>query len=475
MCSLFFTLHQWIWYWRIIMIKRTLAAIAEMVGGRIKQDFSEVSITGVTNDTRKITKGNLFVPLQGEKQNGHVHVEQAFKQGAAACFWQTNNENPPEDKPLIFVEDSLKALQKLSKAYLKQLEVKVVGITGSNGKTTTKDMTASILGTKYKVHKTIGNYNNHIGLPLTILSAPEDTEILVLEMGMSSRGEISLLSHIGEPDIAVITNIGEAHLLDLGSREGIADAKMEIVEGLKDNGTFIYHGDEPLLLERVAQLDKKVNTLSFGSGHTTDFYPVKIEALDDHMEFTIEKNGLHSFEIPVLGYHNVQNALAALMVGHLLDVTWEQMAQGLKQLVLTNMRMEVTIGANGEKIINDAYNASPTSMKAAIELVKGMADNGRKILVLGDMLELGPEEEAFHLKMGELITEEIDYVFTFGELAKKIAEGATHNIGSERVFHFDDKKRLSASLKDFADAHSIILVKASRGMRLEEVVQSLQK
>ena len=191
------------------MIKRTLAEIAAMVEGQIHDSMREVMVAGVTNDTRKITDANLFVPLQGERSNGHDHVQQAFEQGASASFWERNQPNPPVGAPLIFVEDSLKALQQLAKAYLNELGAKVIGITGSNGKTTTKDMTASILGTKYRVHKTSGNYNNHIGLPLTVLSAPEDTEMLILEMGMSSRGEISLLSKIGQPDAAIITNIGD--------------------------------------------------------------------------------------------------------------------------------------------------------------------------------------------------------------------------------------------------------------------------
>ena len=333
-------------------------------------------------------------------------------------------------------------------------------------------MTASIMKTKYRVHKTSGNYNNHIGLPLTILSAPEDTEMLILEMGMSSRGEISLLSNIGQPDAAIITNIGESHLLDLGSREGIADAKMEITEGLKKNGTLIYNGDEPLLLSRVAKHDYR--KITFGSSMTNDYYPIQSAAGENEMKFKIDVDGIHSFALPLLGNHNVLNSLAAIAAGRTMGLSWEQIAKGLAEVKLTNMRMEVSIGEQGEKIINDAYNASPTSVKAAIELVKGMTGTGKKILVLGDMLELGPEEEMYHSKMGELITEEIDYVFTYGKLAGKIAESAEKNLGKEHVFHFNDKNELSLKLKEVIDQHSIVLVKASRGMKLEEVVRNLQ-
>ncbi|WP_462406063.1 UDP-N-acetylmuramoyl-tripeptide--D-alanyl-D-alanine ligase [Gracilibacillus sp. Marseille-QA3620] len=453
------------------MIKRTLAEIAAMVDGQIHDSMKEVVVAGVTTDTRKITNANLFVPLQGEKSNGHDHVQQAFEQGASASFWEHNQPNPPEGAALVFVDDSLKALQQLAKAYLNELDTKVIGITGSNGKTTTKDMTASILGTKYRVHKTSGNFNNHIGLPLTVLSAPQDTEMLILEMGMSSRGEISLLSKIGQPDAAIITNIGESHLLDLGSREGIADAKMEIVEGLKPDGVLIYNGDEPLLINRVTDLE--IRKISFGRSLTNDYYPLKIESGQDDMKFTIEKEGQHEFLLPVLGTHNVLNSMAAIAVGREMGVSFDEIAKGLSELKLTNMRMEVTFGAKGEKIINDAYNASPTSMKAAIELVKAMTDATKKILVLGDMLELGPEEAAYHYKMGELITEEIDYVLAYGELSANLAEGAKGNLGAERVFHFDDKQALVQKLKELTEPHALVLVKASRGMRLEEVVGAL--
>ena len=453
------------------MIKRTLAEIAAMVKGQIHDSVRDVMVVGVTNDTRKITDANLFVPLQGEKSNGHDHVLQAFEQGASASFWEHNQPNPPEGAALIFVEDSLQALQQLAKAYLNELEAKVIGITGSNGKTTTKDMTASILGTKYRVHKTSGNYNNHIGLPLTVLSAPENTEMLILEMGMSSRGEISLLSRIGQPDAAIITNIGESHLLDLGSREGIADAKMEIVEGLKPEGVLIYNGDEPLLINRIGEVASR--KISFGRSITNDYYPADIQPGQDEMNFTIEKEGMHSFQLPVLGTHNVLNSLAAIAVGREMGISYEEIARGLRELKLTNMRMEVSFGVNGEKIINDAYNASPTSMKAAIELVKGMTDATKKILVLGDMLELGPEEAEYHYKMGELITDEIDYVLAYGNLSVNLAEGAKANLGPERVFHFEDKEKLVHKLKELTEPHALVLVKASRGMRLEEVVKAL--
>ena len=247
------------------MIQRTLANIEEMVNGSgLDEKFQSKEINGVTTDSRLVEVGNLFFPLVGDTFNGHEFVDKAIELGAAAVIWKEKEPNPPQQVPVIFVKDTLVALQDLAEAYLKQLNPKVVGITGSNGKTTTKDMVAAVLETTYKVHKTKGNFNNHIGLPLTILSMEENTEIAVLEMGMSGKGEIELLSKIAKPDVAVITNIGEAHLMDLGSREEIASAKLEIVKGLKENGRLIYHGDEPLLLERVPSLS--FSSVTFGEG-----------------------------------------------------------------------------------------------------------------------------------------------------------------------------------------------------------------
>lgn len=279
------------------MIKRSLQEIASMMNGQLNKEY-DIEIRGVSIDSRKIEEGNLFIPFKGEHVDGHQYVKSAIEKGAGASLWQKDVPNPPEDIPLIFVEDPLKALQALAKNYLMQLSVKVVGITGSNGKTTTKDMVAALLSTQYRVHKTSGNYNNHIGLPLTILTMSEDTEVAVLEMGMSGRGEIELLSKLAEPDLAIITNIGEAHLLDLGSREGIAEAKLEIMSGLKEDGVLIYHGDEPLLKERVE--GHSIRNLTFGLGHQNTVYAEYIKTREKDTLFKTNLYGTE-FVLPVLG------------------------------------------------------------------------------------------------------------------------------------------------------------------------------
>jgi UDP-N-acetylmuramoyl-tripeptide--D-alanyl-D-alanine ligase len=461
----------------MLMINRTLKQIHEMVGGLNPiSDWESVNIEGVSIDSRKVTTNHLFIPLRGEQVDGHDYVEKAVSGGAAAALWQRDVPNPPMNVPIIMVENTEVALQELARAYRKQLKVKVIGITGSNGKTTTKDMTAALLGTTYKVHKTSGNYNNHLGLPLTILSISEDTDVAVLEMGMSGRGEIEFLSKLAKPDIAIITNIGESHLLDLGSREEIANAKLEIITGLVEGGTLIYNGDEPLLRDKVEGQLNHLHALSFGRTGTNDLYATSIQQGVHHTSYNIAGVLVGSYEIPVLGNHNVMNALAAMLVAKELNVEPSQMCEGLASVRLTNMRMEMVEGANGEKIINDAYNASPTSMRAAIELMEGLSGFNRKLLVLGDMLELGIQEQEFHSKIGEQISKgKIDKVFTFGPLAEHIAIGARKNFAVEDILSFQDKERLIEELKKQIEPNDLILVKASRGMRLEEVVQALQK
>ncbi|MDR7080404.1 UDP-N-acetylmuramoyl-tripeptide--D-alanyl-D-alanine ligase [Neobacillus niacini] len=457
------------------MIKKTLRQISEMIAVKNEiTSFADFEITGVSIDSRKIENGNLFIPFKGENSDGHKFVEDSLKMGAAAALWQSDVPHPPTHLPILIVDNCLEALQELAREYRRQLPVKVVGITGSNGKTTTKDMTASLLSTTYKVQKTEGNYNNHIGLPLTVLGLDEDTEIAVLEMGMSGRGEIEFLTKLASPDAVVITNIGESHLLDLGSREGIAEAKLEILQGLKEGGLAVIHGDEPLLMERINKYKGNVQVQTFGRSNTNDFYPTEIIQLDQGNRFKIHGSS-ENFELPVLGTHNILNALAAMIIAHYFEVPFTKMNQGLTNVKLTNMRMELVEGVHGEKIINDAYNASPTSMMAAIELVSNLKGYEKVILVLGDMLELGPQEEQYHQQIGgSLNPGKIDFVFTFGKLAERIAEGARSTLGKHRVFSFMEKNELIKELEQHVNNQTLVLVKASRGMKLEEIVTALQ-
>ncbi|WP_026574172.1 UDP-N-acetylmuramoyl-tripeptide--D-alanyl-D-alanine ligase [Bacillus sp. UNC438CL73TsuS30] len=457
-------------------MKRTLRQIANMI--TVKNDitpFKDVVVQEVVIDSRKIEAGSLFVPFKGERVDGHKFVEESIQKGAAAALWQSDVPNPPEHLPILIVDDCLTALQELARSYRQELDIKVVGITGSNGKTTTKDLTAGLLSTQYKVQKTEGNYNNQIGLPLTILGLEEDTQIAVLEMGMSGSGEIEFLTKLACPDAVVITNIGESHLLDLGSREGIAEAKLEILQGLKEGGLAVLHGDEPLLMERIHRYKGNVEVQTFGRNETNDLFPTDIIQIDHGNRFKTNAS-TESFVLPVLGTHNILNALASMLIARHFNVPFEKMNEGLAGIKLTNMRMELVEGKHGEKIINDAYNASPTSMIAAIELVSNLQGYDKKILVLGDMLELGPQEEQYHLQIGQgLNPNKIDLLFTYGQLGAHIAKGARAVLGENRVFAFTDKKELIGKLVNDVNEESLVLVKASRGMKLEEVVSYLQK
>lgn len=458
------------------MITRTLQQIQNMI--EIKNNissFQDVTIHGVTIDSRKIQPGNLFIPFKGEHSDGHMYVEAALKSGATAALWQRDVPNPPANLPILIVEDTLEAIQELARSYRNELDVKVVGITGSNGKTTVKDMTANLLSLQYRVKKTEGNYNNHLGMPLTILALEEDTEIAVLEMGMSGKGEIEFLTKLARPNVAIITNIGEAHLQDLGSREAIAEAKLEIVQGLQDDGLLIYMGDETILKDGLAGINRNIDIQTFGRSSQNDLYPVEIETKQNGSRFKVNKVDF-KFHLPVLGAHNVLNALSAMLAAYFFNIPYEKMNDGFVHLKLTQMRMELVEGFKGEKIINDAYNASPTSMRAAIDLISNLPDYDQKIVVLGDMLELGEKEKEFHYEMGKsLDPQKINYVFTFGPLAAQIAEGAKAAFPPEKVFSFLDKPSLMDQLVKLTSKETLILVKASRGMKLEEVVTELQK
>jgi UDP-N-acetylmuramoyl-tripeptide--D-alanyl-D-alanine ligase len=451
------------------MIRTTLEKIASWTGGEAS---GSAEIRGVSTDTRTIQKGSLFVPISGENFNGHHFAEKALENGAAAALWGKKETPPPENLPVVYVDDTLHALQDLAKNYLASIPAKVIGITGSNGKTTTKDMVASVLGTTYKVQKTIGNYNNHIGLPLTVLALEEDTEIVVLEMGMSGRGEIELLSRIAEPEAAIITNIGESHLQDLGSREGISEAKFEITAGLKKNGTLIIPGEEPLLTEKTAR--SGFHVVTFGQADTNDYHPLASEQQKDGTHFTVNQEPDERFFIPVLGSHNIHNALAAMAAARQFDVPAESIKKGLKLLTVTGMRTELVEGTNGVTVINDAYNASPTSMKAAVRLLQDLEGYRKKIVVLADMLELGENEDTFHFETGESIDPgKIDCVFTFGQLGRKIADGAAVHFPEDRVAAYEDKQELIRALQEKTADGDIILVKGSRAVKLEEVVEAV--
>lgn len=427
-------------------------------------------IDAVTTDSRNRINKSLFIPIVGERFDGHAYIKQAFNNGAIAAIWDKSKPFPndlPADFPVFFVEDTLTALQQLAINYRNHINPIVVGVTGSNGKTTTKDIVTSIVKTTYKTHYTDGNFNNHIGLPLTVLSMPKDTEMLILEMGMSDFGEIERLSNIATPDYAIITNIGESHIEFLGSRKGIAEAKLEITKGLKDGGLIIYDGDEPLLKKELRQH----NTVACGFNEDNDIVVSQVNVNQNETKFTLS-DGL-VYKLPLLGEHHAHNASYAIALGKELGIDADKIKQALTMLKVTSMRFELVKGINGVSVINDAYNASPTSMKAAIEVVKQMDNYTEKVLVLGDILELGDHTEALHRSVAEVIGTPITAIFTFGNEAKAITTAVNEQKPYIIGKHFTVKEELLDAIHPYMRDDALILFKASRGLQFESLVEAL--
>ncbi|MCM3389731.1 UDP-N-acetylmuramoyl-tripeptide--D-alanyl-D-alanine ligase [Ureibacillus chungkukjangi] len=455
-------------------MKRTLKEIANWINIDC-QSYSDTIIKGVSIDTRTISEGDLFIPFRGESVNGHKYVAQAFEKGAAATLWLRDEPNPPTDMPVLFVEDAELALQEMARAYRHEHQAKFIGVTGSNGKTSSKDILASMLTPFYKVQKTIGNFNNQLGVPITILNLDEDTEIAVLEMGMSGFGEIEFLTKLAKPHFAVITNIGEAHMQDLGSREGIAKAKFEIILGLNEDGILFFDGDEPLL-QNLVNSQAQLTSKGFGFNTSNDLVATSIETTEKGSRFTVQGEVNGEFFIPVLGKHQVKNSLNAILLGKNLGLTNEQIREGLSQVSLTDMRMQLVPTEQGILFINDAYNAAPTSMMAAIHFVQSTSLREDKWLVLGDMLELGDDEQKFHEQIANAIdAEAISRVCLYGTRMKWLYEQLKQKFANEYLMHTEnDYDQIVDYIKRHANEKSLILLKGSRGMKLETVLNSFK-
>ncbi|OTZ66964.1 UDP-N-acetylmuramoyl-tripeptide--D-alanyl-D-alanine ligase [Bacillus thuringiensis serovar kyushuensis] len=452
------------------MIQLQLNKLEEIVNGEgLQESFHYIEMQGVCIDSKKITKGNLFVPIIRVK-DGHDYVKEAMEKGAAASLWKKSYGDPPKGIPIIFVDDTLLALQKIARYYRKTSNVKVIGITGSNGKTMVKDIISTILSTTYRVHKTKGNLNSQIGLPLTILEMKQDTELLILEMGMSETGQIRNLAQIAQPDVAIITMIGQSHLETLGSREEIAKAKFEIVDGLNDGGLFLYNGDEPLLSQNINMLG--IESKSFGGKYTNDLFPTNVQLDEYGVHFKLNHSKIQ-YDVPLHGKHNIFNTIVGIAVGQFYKVPIEKIQESLQQINITQMRFQFLTAKTGFTIINDAWNASPSSMKAAIETLQKLNAYKKKIIVIGDMLELGKKAETYHREIGKMLNEEsIQYVFTYGELAKIVAEEARKNYHTGKIKSFDNKAKIAEEVLKVITKKDVVLLKGSRGMALEEIVQN---
>ncbi len=415
--------------------------ICEICNGNLYGN-SNIIIEDYCNDTRKIKNGDLYVAIKGEKIDGNDYIEEALEKGAIGCIASKQIDESTiekyKDKVFIIVENTIEAIQKIAKYKRNLYDIPVIAITGSVGKTSTKDIIASVLDEEFEVLKTEGNFNNHIGLPLTILKLKEHSA-MVVEMGMNHFGEISTLTNIANPTIVTITNIGTAHIGILGSRENILKAKLEILEGLKENGKIIINNDNDLLnkwVEENKDIDKK-RIITYGIKNNSNYLATNIEEKENESNFKIDNLNI---KVNVPGEHFIYNALCAYAIGRALNIEENKIINGINKFSLTSKRMDIIKLNNNITVVNDSYNASLDSMKAALSVINKMQAS-RKIAVLGDMLELGDFSEELHRKVGKSVVENnIDILITVGENAKYISDEAK-KLNFNNIFIFNNIRR----------------------------------
>ena len=449
------------------MANITLRQAAAWCGGTVEEKYADVEFFGANNDTRVLKPGQLFIVLQGAR-DGHDFIAAAMEKGAAAVLCTRK----VGDYPAIYVEDPRKALGDIAREELRRIRAKVVAVTGSVGKSTTKEMIAAVLGTTYRVSKTPANHNNDIGMPMAILSMPRDTEVAVLEMGMNHFREIAYLSEIAHPDVAVIINIGTMHIEYLGSQIGIRQAKMEIVEGMTSNGMLLLNGDDTLL--RCLDQKPQQRITYFGSSEGCDVQAFDVRQTGEKLHFRVQAGKLtFPIALNLEGEHYVGDAMAAITVGLKLAVPSERIVESLAQFQNMSGRQEI-FKAGEYTIINDCYNAGPESMAAALGVLGNRP--GRRIAVLGDMLELGDCAQAEHYKVGRIAAEKADLVFAYGPHAGRVIDGTiTGGMPETMGRAFDDREEMAKALKRAAKPGDVLLFKASRGMHLELVLESFLK
>ena len=442
----------------------TLAQAAAWCGGTIDPKYANTAFFGANNDSRNIQPGQLFVALQGAR-DGHDFVPMALEKGAAAVLC-THCDG---DYPAIVVEDTRIALGQIAREERKRLGLKVVGVTGSVGKSTTKEMIAAVLETTYKVAKTPANHNNDIGMPMAVLSIPEGTEVAVLEMGMNHFGEIAYLTNIALPNLAVIINVGTMHIEHLGSREGIRQAKLEILEGLQPGGKILLNGDDDMLWPVRGEL--KVPYVYFGAANgDCGVRAANIQMNDEGLSFQVTASK-ESFEVNLAleGMHYVPDALAAVSAGLEMGVSAERMIEALGRFQNMAGRQEI-FEAKGYTIIKDCYNAGPESMAAALAVLG--KKSGRRIAVLGDMLELGMRAPAEHYRIGRIAAEQADMLFAYGPNSARVVNGAvTGGMNTACALAFEDRTKLANELKRMCRPGDVLLFKGSHGMHMELALQ----
>ena len=449
------------------MARITLRDAAQWCGGTVEEKYEDVVFDGAGNDTRSLQPGQLFIALQGVR-DGHDYIPAAIAKGAAAVLCSRK----VGDYPAILVKDPRTALGDIAREALKRIGAKVVAVTGSVGKSTTKEMIAAVLSGTFRVSKTPANHNNDIGMPMAVLDMPEDTEVAVLEMGMNHFREIAYLSCIAHPDVAVIINVGTAHIEFLGTQQGIRQAKLEILEGMTPQGMLLLNGDDTML--RCLDVTPKQRITYFGASEGCDVRALDVSQRGGVLRFTVEAGRLtFPVEMKLEGEHYVADALAAVTVGLKLGVHPDKIRQQLDAFQNMSGRQEI-FEAKGCTIINDCYNAGPESMAAALNVLGNRP--GRHIAVLGDMLELGDCAQAEHYKIGRIAAEKADVVFAFGPHAGRVLDGTiTGGMPENMGRAFDSREELVTALRRAVKPGDVILFKGSHGMHLEKVLEAFLK
>lgn len=456
----------------------TLAQISSAVSGQFVGETEAMSrkVESVVMDSRAVTSGSLFVAIEGERSDGHDYIESSLKNGAVCCISEKVIDIP--DGHYILVESTLQAIKDLAEFYRGLFpEVRFIGITGSVGKTTTKEMISAVLAEKYCVHKTSGNYNNEIGVPMTIFGLREGHEVSVVEMGISDFGEMGRLTKIVRPDVVVMSNIGDSHLEFLGNREGVLRAKGEIFQCANPDGVAIVNGDDKLLVDmspgdfapEAANMDK----ICYGLGEDNDIKGKSIVNLGPRgMEFDIDLQGrIIQAEVPAYGNHMVLAALAAAAVGSRLGLTPEEIRRGIGHFENVGKRADI-IETGFLTLIDDCYNANPNSVKVALDSLAGL--DGRRVAILGDMGELGDNSAALHTETGKYAVTRTDCLIAVGDKAKEIYSGAKKTSESVEVWYFPNKEELFSVLYTLVRKGDTVLVKASRSMKFEDIVSELK-
>lgn len=455
------------------MIEKTLGQIAQMIGGQISDEkFADIKIKGISTDSRTIDPGELYIPLVGEVFDGRIFIKECESKGAKAFFIDDPVKiNKTVSIPYIRVEDTKKALQDLAAAYRDQLTCKVIAITGSNGKTTTKDLLHKVLSEKYKTQKTCGNLNNDIGVPKTVLSLDTDTEVAIIELGTDNFGDISLTSQMVKPHISMITNIGDSHLHNLKSRSGILKAKLEILEGMDDDGIFIYNIDDPTMEKEVPTYEIKQKVLSFGTSDKATFRINFEKSGPANIRFS---HGDDRYQVPLMGQHNIYNAAAVVMISQMLGLDKKTIDDGFAKATSSQNRTEL-LEFDGFDVLDDSYKSNPQSLLAGLETAYMLEGYKRKIVCLADMLELGENEVDLHRQVGRKIdSKKIDYCLFYGPLAKEMYEASLENFPPNRSLYFEHKDELIEKLKSLVIGASLVFVKGSHGMHMEEIIEAIK-